>query len=44
MLRLIIVSTNLEYGERDRQRKREKEKEGDRPVKVNEKRSDGELL
>ena len=34
------MSTNLEYRERQRQRK---EKIGDRPAKINEKKSDGEL-
>ena len=39
-LRLIIVSTNLEHRERERQKKRQV---GDRPAKLNEKKSDREL-
>ena len=37
------MSTNLEYRERDLERQREKEKIDDRPAKLNEKKSDGEL-
>ena len=41
--RLTVVSTNLEYRESQKKRKREKEKVGDRPAKLNEKKSDREL-
>ena len=40
LIRLIVMSTNLEYRARERQRKREI---GGRPAKLDEKKGDGDI-